>query len=83
MMALNWLEARMGAIRKVAGLDPALLERAKAFCIDVSSGNEDAIRAEVERWERASLQEIMDRQMELMNEWQKDKLLPSDEFGIH
>lgn len=73
----------MGAVRKVPGLDPGLVERAEAVGVEVTSGDPVAILAEVERWENASLEDRIRRSMELWNEWEKGKLLPSDEFNLY
>lgn len=73
----------MGAVRKFAGLDQDLVERAADAGVSLAGKSEETIRAEVEAWERATLPDRMRRQMELWNEWEKGKLLPSDDFGLY
>lgn len=75
---------RMGHIRKKAvniSLAPSTVERARRYGLNISDIAESAITAEIERRHREDLQARMDREMEWWNEFSRDHLTPTDEFG--
>lgn len=74
----------MGHIRKKAvniSLAPATVDGARRFGLNISEIAEAAIASEIERRERNDLQARMDGELEWWNEFSRDHLTPTDEFG--